>query len=316
MPATNPRRLLVASRISTSRHIRAASTSVPPNQVQHYSYCRDFVQKHDYEAYLVSHLYPADKRKGYFAIKAFYGELATVQDSVSSPIIGEMRMQFWRDAVKSLAVGRPPHHPIAIALHDVSQSTSLQPYHMKRIVDARTEELQGSSHLTVDSLIAHGESTASTHYYLLLSLLGLSSDTLSHAASHLGIAHCISTLLRALPFHASKGRMVIPAEITAKHGVSHEEVFRKGPASKGIDDAVFDLATIANDHLMTAREMFGDTAGKVPRVAMPIFGAGVPIATFLERLEAVDFKVFHPTLQLRRWSLPWRVWRSYHKRTF
>ena len=77
----------------------------------------------------MSHLYPADKRMGYFAIKAFYvcigpelmtclmipkqGELATVQDSVSSPLIGEMRMQFWRDAVKSLAVvrhslGAPP----------------------------------------------------------------------------------------------------------------------------------------------------------------------------------------------------------------
>jgi len=170
--------------------------------------------------------------------------------------------------------------------------------------------------LTVDSLITHAESTASTHYYLLLSLLGLSSETLSHAASHLGIAHCISTLLRALPFHASKGRMVIPAEITAKHGVSQEEVFRKGPASKGIDDAVFDLATIANDNMVTAREMSGDIAGKVPRVAMPIFGAGVPIASFLERLQAVDFNAFHPTLQLRRWNLPWQVWRSYYNRTF
>ena len=122
MRTTNPRRLVVASRISTP-HIRAASTS---GQIrvdnEHHAYCRDFVQKHDYEAYLVSHLYPADKRKGYFAIKAFYvcpgpksmmtclipkqGELATVQDSVSSPIIGEMRMQFWRDAVKSLGVVR------------------------------------------------------------------------------------------------------------------------------------------------------------------------------------------------------------------
>ena len=74
--------------------------------------------------------------------------------------------------------------------------------------------------------------------------------------------------------------MVIPAEITAKHGVSQEEVFRKGPASKGIDDAVFDLATIANDNMVTAREMFGDIAGKVPRVAMPIFGAGASLLYF------------------------------------
>ncbi len=78
--------------------------------------------------------------------------------------------------------------------------------------------------------------------------------------------------------------MVIPAEITAKHGVSQEEVFRKGPASKGIDDAVFDLATIANDHITTAREMFGDSSGKVPRVAMPVFGAGASCLFFLGQI--------------------------------
>jgi hypothetical protein len=29
-------------------------------------------------------------------------ELAMIQDNVSSSIIGEMKMQFWRDAVKAL----------------------------------------------------------------------------------------------------------------------------------------------------------------------------------------------------------------------
>jgi hypothetical protein len=68
--------------------------------------------------------------------------------------------------------------------------------------------------------------------------------------------------------------MVIPAEITAKNGVSQEDVFRKGPSAKGIEDAVFDFATIANDNMITAREMFKEGAGKVPRDAMPVFGAG------------------------------------------
>ena len=68
--------------------------------------------------------------------------------------------------------------------------------------------------------------------------------------------------------------MVIPAEITAKHGISQEDVFRKGPAAKGIEDAVFDFATIANDNLITARGMFKEGAGKVPADAMPVFGAG------------------------------------------
>lgn len=71
--------------------------------------------------------------------------------------------------------------------------------------------------------------------------------------------------------------MVIPAEITARHGVVQEDVFRRGPEAKGIEDAVFEMATLANDHMATARGMFKEEGmgGKVPAMAMPVFLAGV-----------------------------------------
>lgn len=170
----------------------------------------------------------------------------------------------------------------------------------------------------MDSLTAHAESTASTTLYLLLALIAPSParssssphpphaphphqhphvsssgslDTFSHAASHLGTATTLATLIRALPFHASKGRMVIPAELTAKHGVVWEDVLRgvgvqdgaragkvNERAKKALEEAVFEFATIANDHLITARDMFkgdNDTKGNVPREVMPVFLAGV-----------------------------------------
>ncbi|EEB98193.1 hypothetical protein MPER_02344 [Moniliophthora perniciosa FA553] len=68
---------------------------------------RDFVQKHDYESFLISHFYPKELQGGYFALKAFSAELAMVQDAVTNPTIGAMRMQFWRDAVKSISEVRP-----------------------------------------------------------------------------------------------------------------------------------------------------------------------------------------------------------------
>ena len=102
-----------------------------------------------------------------------------------------------------------------------------------------------------------------------------SSHTFSHAASHVGVAQTIATLLRALPYHASKRHMVIPAEITARHGLSQEDVFRYGGTAKGLDDAVFELATVANDHLITARDMFKETGGKVAEAVRPVFLAAV-----------------------------------------
>lgn len=187
--------------------------------------------------------------------------------------------------------------------------------------------------MTVDSLVAHAESTSSTFLYALLSLLGLSSSSLyAHAASHLGASLTITTLLRALPFHASKRRMVIPAEITAKHGVQQEDVFRHGGDTKGIDEAVFEFATVANGHLITAREMFKE--GKVSRQAMPVFLVAVsthhqwcnqfiliwvvlqvPAQHFLTRLESVSFDVFHPSLQRTHWKLPYLLWKAGRSRT-
>ena len=124
--------------------------------------------------------------------------------------------------------------------------------------------------MTLDSLTSHAESTSSTFLYLQLSLLSLSaSSSLSHAASHLGVAQGITTLLRALPYHASQGRMVIPAEITARHGVSQEEVFRRGGQAKGIDDAVFEFATAANDNLQTCMQIL--KSERVPGRAKAVF---------------------------------------------
>ncbi|KAI0354968.1 hypothetical protein OH77DRAFT_1425581 [Trametes cingulata] len=285
------------------------------------AYCRDLVRTRDYESYLIGSFYPRQFQGAFFALRAFYVELASIQDSVSNSIIGKMRMQFWRDAIKGIVDGRPPRHPIALALHEASQTARLPAYHLRRIIDARDAELHTPTHLTLESLTAHAESTASTFFYLLLSLLNLSSsETFSHAASHLGVAQSIQVLLRALPYHASKGRMVIPAEITARHGVRQEDVFRMGGNAEGISDAVFEFATVANDNLLTARAMFkqagGGEGGKVPRVAMPVFLYGIPTRDYLGRLEAVNFDAFHPSLQLRDWKLPYRIWRGYYKGEF
>lgn len=213
----------------------------------------------------------------------------------------------------------------------------------QRFTDASSQdaELDVSTHLTVESLTSHAEATSSSLNYLLLSLLSLhSSDTLAHAASHLGVSQTISTLLRALPYHAANGRMIVPAELTAKHGVNQEQIFRNlenvdKTGQKNLEDAVFEFATVANDHLLTARDMFREFDGKVPGRAMPLFSSAVrtvvrlrvisvrshvrqqiPVVSYLQRLEVANFNPFDPVLQTKDWKLPWRVWSSYYRSRF
>lgn len=89
------------------------------------AYCRDLVRKHDNDAYLCSYFYPRHLQGAYFALRAFNVsyfkpgcimncfshstfilvkvELATVKENVSRTMIGQMRMQFWKDAVKGIS---------------------------------------------------------------------------------------------------------------------------------------------------------------------------------------------------------------------
>ncbi|KAJ6613282.1 Squalene/phytoene synthase-domain-containing protein [Mycena sp. CBHHK59/15] len=293
--------------------LRLSRTRLPP-VVRRYSapdaptdpatYCRNLVRTHDYESFLVSKFWPAPLQDGYFAVKAFSTELAMVQDSVTVPTIGAVRMQFWRDAVKGVYADSPPRHPVALALHRATQTAALPAYHLKRIIDARDEELRTTSYQTSAALVAHAEGVSSSVLYLLLSLLGLGrSEQLAHAASHLGTAQTLATLLWSLPHHVGQRRMPIPDEICARHGVRTEEVFRQGGRAAGAGEAVYEFAVLANDHLLTAREVFkGMDGGRVPRGAMPVFLAG--------------FDGFARSLEMRDWRLSWNIWSGYYRRMF
>lgn len=80
--------------------------------------------------------------------------------------------------------------------------------------------------MTIKDMETYAENTASTLLYLQLESLGVRDVSADHAASHLGKAIGIATLLRALPFHASRRRLVLPAQVTAKVCMIHAEMVK------------------------------------------------------------------------------------------
>jgi NADH dehydrogenase [ubiquinone] 1 alpha subcomplex assembly factor 6 len=179
------------------------------------------------------------------------------------------------------------------------------------------EELRTVSYPTSDALVAHAEGVSSSVLYLLLALRGLgASEPLAHAASHLGTAQTLATLLRSLPHHVGQRRLPIPVDMCARHGLKQEEVFRYGGDATGVDAAVYEFAVLANDHLLTAREVFKPSGGRVPVAAMPVFLAGVPVACFLGQLERVNFDGFARSLAMRDWKLSWMMWSGFYRRRF
>lgn len=300
----------VSSELTLRQQIRryASSTSskLTAAEVEKaHAYCDNLVRKHDYDNYLCKYFYPSHAQKGFIALRALNIELASIQEAVSQPLIGRMRMQFWRDAIDALFGSMPTQQPVSIALYDFVQSGGdLTRSFLKRLVAAREGQLEDPPMMKISDAESYAEDTASTLVYLQLEILGLRDHNADHAASHFGKTIGISTLLRSLPFHASHRRLVIPVEISSKHSVSQEDVYRNGPKAEHISDAVYEFATKAHDHLLTAKT-YTPSASKA---ASPAFLSAVWAESYLKRLEKCNFDAFDPSLQKRDWKLPFSIW--------
>lgn len=58
-----------------------------------------------------------------------------------------------------------------------------------------------------------------------------------------------------------QGAVTLPLDIMAETGLKEENVLRHGAEAEGLKDAVFQVATRASDHLITARQMVKNVQG-------------------------------------------------------
>jgi len=259
----------------------------------------NLVRNLDYENYLCVLLLPKSSRAAAFSVRAFNVELARIQDIVSEPTIGKMRLQFWRDSLENTFQGNPPQQPVALELAEAIASHKLTKGWFSRLIDARERSLDNRPHATTNALEEHSENTVSSVLYLILECLGVKDVQADHAASHLGKAIGVVTLLRSTPFHGNKGKVYIPNNVMIKHGVSQEDIIR-GKTTQPVKDVAYDLASLAHSHLSTAQSLMS----KAPKAASRAFLPIVSCQTYLTKIQQADFNVFDPSLRERNHLLP------------
>jgi NADH dehydrogenase [ubiquinone] 1 alpha subcomplex assembly factor 6 len=332
----------------------------------------DTPRTYDAPSHVLQTFIPQSSRDAYLAIRAFNVDVARVADTTSTPTIGMMRMQFWRDTVTKALAGTPPKEPVAILLAKAAEElharsggkARLSKSWFHRIIRTREQHLSNPPYPTLAALETYAENTYSTLLYLTLSALPQASLTTDHIASHIGKAMGITAVLRGIPLIAfppqqplgtsnsmtgqsgpTQGAVLLPLDVMAESSLREEDVFRQGSSAPGLRDAVFTVATRANDHLITAREMLtklrkDGTLGhefehqheeehvysaqqldrgqseKLAEVedAFGVFMPSVATQSWLDRLEAADFDVFNANLRKVDWKLPMKAYWGYSRR--
>jgi len=259
----------------------------------------ELVRRHDHDRFLASLLLPADRRAAVWALLAFNLEIARVREAVSQPIIGQIRLQWWRDAIDEIYTGKlPRRHEVVEPLAVAIEAHRLTRTHFDTLIDGRDFDLGDEPPASLAALETYLEKTSSRLIDLQLEILGIEAPVAFEAARHIGIAWGLIGLVRALPFHVAQGRLYLPADLMATAGLDRDAV-RRGKPSAALLTVAKQLTERAAEHLGCARRL------KVPRAARPALLLAAPARRHLRRIVRAGHDPFDPRIQAPDpWAVP------------
>lgn len=264
--------------------------------------CGALVQRHDRDRYLASLFAPAAARERLFALYAFNHEVAKTAEVVSEPMIGQIRLQWWREALDAIYEGRPPRqHEVVQPLAEAIRARALPRAPFEALLEAREFDLDPAPPETLAALRAYANGTSTGLLRLALDILGAEDAASRAAAGELGPAWAYLGLLRTLPLHARQKRCYLPADLMAEAGVDLREVFelRGSPALSAVCGRLLDEA---ERHLAASRRL----SGEVPRRALPALLPARLAGLYLHQLRRAGGNPFAAAAQA---PAPGRVWR-------
>ncbi|WP_442880006.1 phytoene/squalene synthase family protein [Aurantimonas sp. A2-1-M11] len=243
-----------------------------------YAECLRLVETADRDRAISLAFVPADRRNAIAALYAFNIETARVRDSVSEPMPGEIRLQWWRDALAAPDQGAAGH-PVAAALADTIERHELPRAAFDRLLEARIFDLYDDPMPSSEALEAYAGETASTLIMVAAMVLSREeAETQADAAGHAGVAQTIAGVLRLLPQHRARRQVFVPADILSAAGCSAEELIRgeREPAGR----AIAAMAAFGRQHVGA----WAPGIGTIPKALRPAFLPAAFASRYLDRI--------------------------------
>mmetsp|Transcript_12484 Transcript_12484/g.16290 ORF Transcript_12484/g.16290 Transcript_12484/m.16290 type:complete len:375 (+) Transcript_12484:340-1464(+) len=310
-----------------SHRSRLLSTASSSSVKEDFKYCVDLIQKRDYDAYLCGLLLPSDHAKmAYFATRALNVEIgSTLQDMNSNDtnlIAIQLRLQFWRDSIAQMYApnGSSGGHqsystPVLRALQAVKSKSNFSQIFFERLVDAREMDLDlvTSAKSNNDYMVfpnyedmeRYNELSSSSLIYLCMESLGVfECEEADIAASHVGRALGIISLLKGSVHRAAIGEICIPRDMCEKYSIDPESIVahtlyqrnsrndlssdQSGATSTNVIHATEELATCAYNHISVARNI----QSSLPKEARACLIQATTALHYLEQLKGNKYDLF------------------------
>lgn len=252
------------------------------------------VRRYDPDRFLATLFAPCAVRETLFVLYAFNHEIARAPEVASEPALALLRLTWWREVVE----GAKRHHEVATPLASLLAAGWLERDLLLALIEARENEVS-PDFPTLAAWRDHLFATAGTLAIAAGRVLG--QGEAAPALAPFGAAYGAAGVLRSIAFQAHRGRVLLPADVLARHGLSPAQV-AAAPDAPALLPARRALAAEALSWLTEARTI------KLPRAALPAALPAVLARRDLHRSAApVRPRGFGARLALSRAALIGRI---------
>ena len=265
-----------------------------------YALCAEQVRAGDPDRWTASLYWPEAARRHAHAVLAFNLAIAKVAESVTQPMAGEIRLQWWRDAIGN---DEPAGNPVAEALLDTIHRFNLDTERLQAALEARAFDLYDDPMPSEQALETYLCDTSATMFGAVARILapGLLPPAAADAA---GRAYALTGLLRGLPWHVREGRMILPLDLLDRFQLPPGEVLahRNSPA---LGLCLQALRARVRNHLDAMRAGLA-AAGPAAQACLPAFLC----PAYLRKMEAPGLDPFATPIELAPLRRQWVLWRA------
>lgn len=252
------------------------------------AHCAELVREQDHDRYLTA-LYAAESaRPALFALYAFNVELARVREQVSQPMLGDIRLTWWREGVETAYAGAPRPHPVLEAISAHVVTAGVPRALLESCIEARLTDVYGEQPSSVQELCAYADlSGGALAEAALWVCLGHAPDPLlTKAVRWVGQAWTLTGIIRAIGFHAAMQRVMLPADELVKVGLQPESLYQ-GEIGAEVVDAVRAVHAAAAEALEAARPVLR----RAPARSRPAWLLAPLVRDYLARIKAAGFDI-------------------------
>jgi phytoene/squalene synthetase len=232
------------------------------------------VRAADPDRYFSALFAPGRERPFLFALYAFNVEVSRIAETVREPMLGAIKLEWWRETAEGAAKGSPRNHDAARGLAALFAERDVALADLEAIIATRAFDSSAEQLADFAALESYVDATSGAVMRLAARILGGDPQIVREA----GLAYGLAGLVRALPFHNSRHKLYLPLDLLAALHVTPQEFFHLEKADPRLVAAARQVGLKARDHFFAAR------AAPRPRLALAAILPAALVPVYLRKL--------------------------------